>query len=160
MRCLAEGRAVNLSVADRLEIRELISRYNRAVDGGDPEAWADTFTPDGVFESLLVGTFRGRDELLAFAREFGRDSRYSQWTGGQHWIGNLIIEGDTDRAEVFSYHLMFVPEEATVRGVLMAAHEDIVVRSEPGWRFERRKLVPWPPDSDPGRWDRARTGDR
>jgi len=29
---------------DRVEIRDLISRYNKAIDTGDPDAWAATFT--------------------------------------------------------------------------------------------------------------------
>lgn len=143
---------MTLTAADRFEIHELIARYNRAVDGGDPGAWVETFAPDGVFESLLVGTFEGREQLVAFAESFAVEPEYQTWTGGQHWIGNVIIDGDQARAEVFSYHIMFVPDDAQVRGVLMAAHEDIVVNTASGWRFERRRLIPWPPGSDPVRW--------
>ena len=141
-----------LTADDRWEIHELIARYNRAVDGGDPDAWVATFTPDGVFESLLVGTHAGHAELRAFADRFVAGD-YEAWAGGQHWIGNVIIEGDGTAARVFSYHIMVVPVERDVRGVLMAAHEDEVVRTTEGWRFTRRKLVPWPPGSDRRRWD-------
>lgn len=140
-----------LTADDRWQIHELIARYNRAVDGGDPEGWVATFTPDGVFESLLVGTHSGHAELRAFADRFVAGD-YQAWADGQHWIGNVIIEGDAAVAHVFSYHIMYVPVERDVRGVLMAAHEDEVVRTSEGWRFSRRKLVPWPPGSDRGRW--------
>jgi hypothetical protein len=77
---------------------------------------------------------------------------YDAWSGGQHWIGSVIIEGHRSEASVFSYHIMYVPVEREVRGVLMAAHEDEVVRTSQGWRFRLRKLVPWPPGSDRHRW--------
>lgn len=143
-----------ISPADRLEIHELIARYNRAVDGGDPTAWADTFTEDGVFESLLVGSYHGREELLAFAERFAVDADYSQWVGGQHWVGNVIVEPseNLDEAGVFSYHIMFVPEGHRVAGVVMAAHQDIVRRTQSGWKFALRKLIPWPPGADPEVW--------
>jgi uncharacterized protein (TIGR02246 family) len=143
-----------LTAEDRLEIQELIARYNRAVDGGDADGWVDTFAPDGVFESLLVGTHRGHTELRAFADRFVAGD-YAAWAGGQHWIGSIIIEGDRQRATVFSYHIMYVPAEHEVKGVLMAAHDDEVVPTQGVWRFSRRKLVPWPPGSDRHRWDPA-----
>lgn len=148
MRSTAEA----LTAEDRLEIQELIARYNRAVDGGDAQGWVETFTADGVFASLLVGVHSGRDELRAFADDFVAGS-YDAWSGGQHWIGSIIIEGSRSKAEVFSYHIMYVPIEHEVRGVLMAAHQDEVVRTPQGWRFSLRKLVPWPPGSDRHRWD-------
>ena len=144
-------RETALTADDRWQIHELIARYNRAVDGGDPEGWVATFTPEGVFESLLVGTHTGHEELRAFAQSFVAGD-YQAWAGGQHWIGNVIIEGDAVAARVFSYHVMVMPVEREARGVLMAAHEDEVVNTPDGWRFSRRKLVPWPPGSDRRRW--------
>lgn len=141
-----------LTAEDRLEIQELVARYNRAVDGGDADGWVETFTYDGVFQSLLVGTHRGREELRAFAEDFVAGS-YDAWSGGQHWIGSVIIDGDRSKATVFSYHIMFVPVEREVRGVLMAAHEDEAVLTPDGWRFSLRRLTPWPPGSDRHRWD-------
>ncbi len=148
----SERAAGALTAEDKLEIQELIARYNRAVDGGDADGWVDTFTADGVFESLLVGVHRGHDELRAFATDFVHGS-YDAWSGGQHWIGSVIIDGDRSKAEVFSYHIMYVPVEREVRGVLMAAHMDEAVLTPAGWRFSLRRLVPWPPGSDRHRWD-------
>ena len=135
--------APRLSADDRLEIQELVARYNRAVDGGDAAGWVGTFAEDGIFESLLVGTHSGHVELRAFADEFVAGA-YDAWAGGQHWIGSMIIEGSGDTATVFSYHIMYVPVEREVRGVLMAAHDDEVIRTADGWRFSRRRLVPEP----------------
>lgn len=142
-----------VSAADRMEIHELIARYNRAVDGGDADGWVKTFTEDGVFESLLVGTFRGREELAEFAKRFSVEPEYASWVGGQHWIGNVIVDPrGEDEVEVFSYHIMFVPEGRRVAGVLMAAHQDIARKTSAGWRFALRRLIPWPPGSKAEVW--------
>ena len=41
---------------DRVEIRDLISRYNKAIDTGDADGYANTFAPDGqwLFAQRIV----------------------------------------------------------------------------------------------------------
>ena len=138
---------MTLSAEDKIEIQELIMRYNRAIDSRNAEAWVDTFTPDGVFESLKVGTFSGADELLVMARAFWTEPEYEAWRGGQHWTSMPIIEGKGDAATVFCYHLMFMPRGDENVALIMAAHEDDVVRWRGSWRFQRRRVRPWPPAS-------------
>ena len=66
------GNAVTVTNDDRVEIRDLISRYNKAIDTGDADGYANTFTPDGQFIGI-VGTFNGRDELRAFAAAYATE---------------------------------------------------------------------------------------
>ena len=58
----AANAAGALSAQDNFEIQQLYARYNIAIDGGDGEAWAATFTPDGAFQSVgrprCAGEFR------------------------------------------------------------------------------------------------------
>lgn len=136
-----------LSADDKIEIQELVARYNRAVDSGDAQGWADTFTDDGVFESMRVGTHRGRQELVRFAEDFWTGDECAPWRGGQHWATNFIIEGDGDTASLFCYHIMFMPASPDeVNGVVMAAHDDVVARVDGRWKFLRRRVMPWPPE--------------
>ena len=138
---------MTLSAADKIEIQELVARYNRAIDGGNPDEWADTFTADGVFEGLVVGSFSGRDELLGFAQEFWRDPKYQEWWGAQHWTTNMIIEGDGDKATLFAYHIMFTPDGQGATPALLAGYQDELSRVDGRWRFSKRKVIPWPPAS-------------
>ena len=55
-----------LTTADTLEILDLIARYNHAIDSDDGEAYADTYTDDGVFQ-YPRGSARGRRELAELA---------------------------------------------------------------------------------------------
>src|SRR5262245_27050430 len=71
------GRVLRMtpSADDAEAIRQLLTRYNVAIDFGDAEAWAGCFTPDGTFECIGVpedspmgGRHEGRDGLLAYAQ--------------------------------------------------------------------------------------------
>ncbi len=140
---------MSLSAADKIEIQELVARYNRAIDSGDVEGWVETFVPDGVFEGLVVPTFRGHDELRAFATAFWTEPEYAEWRGAQHWTINMIIDGEGDSATLFAYHIMFKPDGPGADPALMCAYDDELVRVDGGWRFSRRRVVEFPGDLAP-----------
>jgi uncharacterized protein (TIGR02246 family) len=52
---------VSISIEDRLAIEQAIYRYAHAYDDLDAAGFADVFTDDGVFETVLTG----REEPLA-----------------------------------------------------------------------------------------------
>ena len=45
---------MSLEPSDYEEIRQLLARYNFAVDLGDADSWVNTFTPDGTFSLSLI----------------------------------------------------------------------------------------------------------
>ena len=55
----------SLSAQDYIEIQQLYAKYAHALDLGDAEGWANTFTPGGVF-----GDSKGYDQRKAFADGF------------------------------------------------------------------------------------------
>lgn len=60
-----------LSTADRLEIEQLYAKYNHAIDFGDGDAWAATFTADGSFDrGRGAPPFVGTEALANLAIEF------------------------------------------------------------------------------------------
>ena len=67
------GRAA-FTAQDHIEIQQLVRKYAWALDGGDNYgyAYADLFTPDGVFLGMNQGpsgrSYQGRDVLAALAR--------------------------------------------------------------------------------------------
>ena len=63
-----------MDAIDYEEIRQLLGRYNLAIDLGDAAGWAATFAPEGVFRCTgvpeghpLGGTVTGTDALIAYA---------------------------------------------------------------------------------------------
>ena len=121
-------------VLDHLAIRELTARYNRAFDDVDSEAWADTFTPDGVME-YGGAPISGRDALVKMSQATGY--------GFVHITADPIIEVDGDRATQHCTVIIANRSQARDRvGIRMTGrYEDELVRTHGGWRFKRRKAI-------------------
>jgi hypothetical protein len=58
-----QGRNSSLTAQDHIDIQQLYAAYNNAFDGGNAEAYAPLFTPDGTFNDIA-----GRDALVAFVK--------------------------------------------------------------------------------------------
>ncbi len=119
-----------LSVEDRIEIMELVARYNHAIDYGDPGGWAATFAEDGTFE-MPGRKISGPSELEKFATEFA-----STQAGTRHWTNNLLIEGEGDRATLRCYLCLL--KSGTGEPVTTGLYTDELVRVDGAWRFAAR----------------------
>src|SRR5215831_17384641 len=75
-------KAKTLTAQDLVDIQQLYAKYNWTLDSGDAEAYASTFTPDGVFNNNV-----GHDAIVKFANTFhtGVGSHL------KHWNTNLMI---------------------------------------------------------------------
>ena len=122
-------------IGDQLAIRELVARYNYAIDEGRPDEWVATFVPDGTFESSALGTHTGADALLAFAKG------YIAAVTGRHCTSDFVIDVDGDDARSRCY-LIAVNNAAVPIISTTAVYEDVLRRTPDGWRFVHRKVAP------------------
>ncbi len=125
--CAAAG---GLSAQDYADIQQLYARYNIAIDSGDAEGWAATFTPDGVFN-----TFTGHDALVGFVK------MWREKLGGatrKHWNTNLQITGNGKEASGYVY-LMLIDFSTKPPGIVTTAtYTDSLIKTKDGWRFTKR----------------------
>jgi SnoaL-like domain len=125
--CMA---ANGLSAQDYFEIQQLYARYNIAIDNGDAEGWAATFTADGVFNTSV-----GHDALVNFVKT------WREKLGGatrKHWNNNLLITGNSKEASGNVY-LMLVDISTKPPSILAtASYTDSLVKTKDGWRFTKR----------------------
>lgn len=124
-----------LSTQDYLDIQQLYARYAQTIDAGDAEGWANTFTPDGVFNN----SSRGHDALVQFIHDW-RDKR--DGANRRHWNSNLVITPTPSGANGSVYLLLM---NTGVRPPVPAAsyiYEDTLVKTSSGWRFKTRVLHP------------------
>jgi uncharacterized protein (TIGR02246 family) len=127
-----------LTAMDRVEIEDLIARYNKAIDSGDAEAWADTFTPDGEFHGV-VGDFFGRDELVAFLKAYATEEQFRDFATARHWATNIVVEGDGDDATLFCHLMMVAPtDDGGGRISFIGHYEDELRRINGRWLFTKR----------------------
>lgn len=133
---------------DRAEIEDLMSRYLYAFDWQDAEAYAATFTEDGVLE-FAGGTERGREELRKVMRDMAvrekakADASFPPRRHRvRHYVTNLVLEIDGDRARSTSYWWEFNNDARAGRPYLgtYGHYEDELVRIDGRWLFAHRKI--------------------
>ena len=120
---------------DQLEIRELVARYNYAIDEGRADDWVATFVPDGTFESTALGKHTGPAALHAFA------TGYSAAVTGRHCTTDFVIDLDGDEARARCY-LVLINNAGTPAVSVTAVYDDVLRRTADGWRFVHRKVTP------------------
>ncbi len=119
---------------DRDEILQLLYRYNHAIDSGDAEGWADTFTADAVFDAA-GRVLTGRDALVEFAATV---------RGSKHVVVNPLVDIHGDTAEGRAYIVLLRGGSIGTVG----AYQDELVRTPAGWRFAKRVFTPDPAATD------------
>ncbi len=141
----SSGRATiaGMEAIDYEHIRQLLGRYNLAIDLGDAEGWAATFTSDGVFqcrglpdEHPLGGRYEGTDALIAYARTHHHLAKGR----ARHWNANLLIEGDGETATMRCYLLALTAGAGKVAGTT-GIYEDRLRKLDGQWRFVERLIT-------------------
>ncbi len=128
-----------LTADDRAEIVELFARYAWTGDTGDADGYVALFTENGVFDGVS-GYYDGPSGLRRLAEEMHRGPRSP---GLQHWVGNSLFEGTSERCTVQS--MCFAPRriENEHMIVFVGYYVDTCVKVDGEWKFELRRWRPW-----------------
>ncbi len=144
---------------DHIEIQQLVRKYAWALDGGDNYgyAYADLFTPDGVFVGMNQGpggrSYQGRDVLAALARAPAGGP-----TNQRHFTMNHVIRPTprqgSGQAATATGRVYVVMLDIGVVGKANAVnhgghYDDEYEKTSVGWRFKKRtywesKVDVWP----------------
>jgi hypothetical protein len=119
-----------LTAQDLVEIQQLYAKYNWALDAGDSQAYASTFTPDGAFNNNV-----GHDAIVKFADTF----HAGMGAHVKHWNTNLLIQPAADGAsgQVYLVLVDFATKPPTI--ATSASYSDQLVKTPQGWRFKKRQ---------------------
>lgn len=146
-----------ISLEDREQIRTLIARYNHAADEGLIDAWADLFTEDGEWHSSIAGHAKGKAELRDWLKH---ELSFFEGYRLTHFLTNtLFLPQSSDIVRARSHLIMTRKSlEDAVDGdvitsmggeiVSTAVLEDIIQRTENGWKFKVRNAE-MAPEFDP-----------
>jgi SnoaL-like domain len=140
--------ATELDVRDQLQIQTLMSQVCQALDRSRPADFVAAFTPDGVYRIVSPDvdgrqerySHHGADALLEFAT--GMAARRKGMA--RHWTGNLVIESDGNGGATARSYTMLIeidPETKARKILLTGVHEDVLVRTDAGWRLASRTVV-------------------
>ena len=131
-------------LSDRMEIRDLVTAYTRAVDTRDWDALDEVFTSDAVLDySSVGGPVDSLDVVKPWIEQGLRGfDRY------QHVIGQIAIElpapeqaqvGDTARATAYLVNPMVAkaPDGTETLWEVGGYYHHDLVRTPDGWRSRR-----------------------
>jgi hypothetical protein len=125
-----------ISVEDQLAILDLCSRYNYHIDTGKGEAWADTFTADGIFDGAGQNPI-GRAALVDFGNSFS-----TQYPGCMHFTDNHLFDEHSDHVEHKCFLSFQVPDESGKVVITLVGYTDKVVKQDGAWLFQERVVAP------------------
>ena len=113
------------ALEDELAIHRVIMRYGLAVDIGDADGAADTFTEDTVYD-VDVGVMRGRDGVRAMVRS----ERHQNMVGHcAHQIGPAVVEVRGDHAVATGYSRVYLHKDGAIQVYRVSLNH---------WQLERR----------------------
>ncbi|MET0291696.1 MAG: nuclear transport factor 2 family protein [Steroidobacteraceae bacterium] len=133
-----------LTIADRLEIQDLVASLAWSLDTAEVEAFVDCFASDGelvwdAFESPL--RWSGSNALRQFIEGL-RDLPDS--AGRQHVVTNLRIRGHEHGAVATAYVLVTLRQpDGGVRTIVAGHYEDLLCVESASWRFRRHVIRDW-----------------
>ena len=123
-----------LTVDDRLEIMDVVARYNLAADEKDVEGTLSHYTEDGVIEGFY-STGEGRE---AMRRDLPAIFE-GEGTLKRHLAPNLVIDGDGGSARVRYVLLVVEGEERPMVGAT-ARITDEMRKVEGRWLISRHLI--------------------
>jgi ketosteroid isomerase-like protein len=129
---------------DRAEIEDLMARYLFALDFFDADAYAATFTEDGVLD-WAMGEVAGREAIRAEAA--GMKAAMAKVFGGEtllrHFVTNIAISVDGDRASTRAawFEAYNDGPDGSPRMGTFGHYEDELARIDGCWLFRRRRIV-------------------
>lgn len=134
---------------DRALIEDLQARYLFALDFRDPDAYAATFTEDGVLD-YGAGKIQGREairKMVADLRAGAERQQVADTSGlrpaaGRHNIANIVVEIDGNRARGTAYwfHMGNANPDRAAQLNSFGHYEDEMVKVNGEWLFSLRKI--------------------
>lgn len=144
---VADAKVVDDYGTDRALIEDLQARYLFALDFRDPEAYANTFTEDGVLD-YGAGKLQGRqaiNDMVVGMRDREKEQQAKETlrpAAGRHSISNIVINVEGDRATSVSYwhHAGNANPERKAQLNSFGHYEDELVKVNGEWLFSLRKI--------------------
>jgi 3-phenylpropionate/cinnamic acid dioxygenase small subunit len=133
-----------LTTQDVLEIHALYANYAHALDKGEGDRFAATFTPDGEF---TAGRGPGRASEVRTPRKGTEElKKMGSGGGGRHFISNIVLTPTPEGVSGSAYLLLYNARTIPPSFVETAIYEDYLVKTPQGWRFKKR--IVWRDDDD------------
>ncbi len=123
-----------MSADEIIEINHLTNKYNQAADSGNGEAFAGTFTEDGILEMPGSDPIAGRDALTVSGNTFPQLIE-----GVRHWTNNQVVEINGDSATARCY-LLLTSAGSPPNIMTSGSYSDKLIKTDQGWKVTKRSV--------------------
>ena len=123
---------------DKDTIREVMAAYCHALDACRFADVAGLFAEDAIW-TTDYGEAKGRDAIEQIFRSVVPVK--GEGPQRKHYITNIIIKVDGDRAQSVSDYLVVRESGKDLIPVMGGTYKDEWVRQDATWRFQRKELV-------------------
>ncbi|AIY03059.1 hypothetical protein ART_3460 [Arthrobacter sp. PAMC 25486] len=123
-----------------LAVMQLYGAQSRAIDTGDAQMWAETFIPDGCFNSpSYPEPVTGRESLIYFAKSFTNKSPRTRHVITNAHITSMAAPGQATT----SAYLMIVqtPVQGVAQILRLTTIEDELIKIDGAWKVARRQVI-------------------
>lgn len=131
--------AKKISVEDYVAIQQLYAEFNTALDTGQADRYAATWTEDGEFTGgrpaghgnepvPRTPNVRGKEQIWQMGQQGGAGSR--------HFVTNLVVTPTTDGATATAFLILMNAHDTTITAT--AIYNDTLVKTKDGWKFKKR----------------------
>ncbi|CAN5561347.1 hypothetical protein BH10ACT8_BH10ACT8_04060 [soil metagenome] len=126
------------ALEDERAITATMQRYAESLDYGDRDAWAATFTSDGLFDVRRRGqpmfSHTGTEALAAFAATHTSAPAVYH----KHFLSTSAIELNGDSAVARTYFTMLHERDTGPIVLVFGRYLDDLVRQDDRWLFQKR----------------------
>ena len=124
---------MDISIADRNAITDLINLHGHLVDTGRFDRMSELFTGDVIYDATDVGgtVMVGLHQGETAARAIGEGNPL-----GHHVTNTVITDAGDDRAHAVSTFIGLRTDGTAGSGT----YDDTLVRGDSGWRIARRVI--------------------
>ncbi|ONI76387.1 hydroxylacyl-CoA dehydrogenase [Actinosynnema sp. ALI-1.44] len=143
MTSYAESVTIPVTPRTYTEILQFYAEHAQLLDNGLAEAWADQFTPDGVFSQNVKPVPKiGRAEIGTGMRR-GIDRIAATGATRRHWFGMVVAEAQPDDSVRTRYYALVIetPKNGRPSIYLSTTGEDVLVRHDRTWLVRSRHVA-------------------
>ena len=134
----------SVTAEDLVGVYNLISRYARALDTQDYNAYIENFLPDGVLIDQSTGVrCEGREQIMTYLHARDASGRYSD--PRQHVVSLPYVESDGASCTARTYwHVITRKPDESPSVWSFGEYVDRIVKAEGRWYFAERVIWHWP----------------
>jgi hypothetical protein len=129
-----------ISVEDYVAIQQLYAEFNTALDTGQADRYAATWTEDGEFTGGRTAEDGSKEPVPRTPNVRGKDQIWQMGqrggTGSRHFVANLVVTPTADGATATAHLILMNAHDTTISAT--AIYNDTLVKTKDGWKFKKR----------------------